>query len=160
MLVLIEGNEGVGKTILIEQLSSRLRFITAKYPAGHFAQLERTLESFVYSDDLFVLDRGFVSDMVYRIRDKKRGQTSLAFIANLCESGLVKIVFCDNPGGYKNAMERGETNVVLKKDHDDITATFNKIKQLLTSFTNIQIMSYDYSVQNVDDVVNFIKEDK
>lgn len=158
MLVLIEGNEGTGKTTLIKQLSKHFTFITVKYPKGKFDNLYQTLCQFAEADDVFVLDRGFVSDLVYRIRDKCSCQISLYQIAELCDYYKIKIVFCHNENGYKDAMRRGEDNVTLEKDYDDITLIFEKMQTMLELFTRAQTMSYNFRYDDVEEVVNFIKE--
>lgn len=157
MLIIIEGNEGTGKTTLINNLEEHLPFVRLKY-SKDVKNIELLLQFAANSEELFVADRSFVTDMVYRIFDGKKGKMSLQSIGTICYSN-VKIVMCDNDTGYEDAMKRGEKNITDKKDYDYITNTFYKIIRLLRSFTNIEIFQYDFHYTSVEEVVNFIKED-
>lgn len=156
MLIVVEGNEGTGKTTLIDRLSEQLPFIRIKY-SKDCENIFPDLEYFAFNRSLFVLDRGFVTDMVYRIRDGKQGQTSLAEIAELCKRGWVKIIFCNNDNGYEDALRRGENNITTRTDYDYVTGTFDRIKALLKCFTNVETFDYNYKCTSIDDVLKFIE---
>lgn len=155
MVILIEGNEGVGKTSLINALQEHLTFISVKY-SKHFMNPYGMFSTMAKSSDLYVVDRGFVSDMVYRAIDGECPHTTLREIVELCERD-VKIVFCYNDNAFENAIKRGETNIVSKEVHDKINEYFYFTEKLLRLFTPIETISYDWALDDVTDVVKFIK---
>lgn len=156
MLVIIEGNEGTGKTTLINQLKEHMPFISVKY-SKECKHMFESLEFYAKSKQLYVLDRGFVTDMVYRINDLRVGQTSLQEIGVL--ANMSKIIFCESDTGYEDAMKRGENNITDINQYQYIDSLFDAVLKLLSSFTRVDIMRYRYGWNSVEHVVKFIKEE-
>lgn len=157
MILIVEGNEGVGKTTLINQLAEKIPFVCVKYPK-EIKNTFQMLNFFIKDDQLYVLDRSFISDIVYRRLDHKRGQMTLYQIGQLCSSPCgIKIIFCRNKNAFKNAMQRGETNITVDSVHKILENEFFSIEETLKNFTDIEIFDYDYEYQNVDDVIEFIR---
>ena len=157
MLLLIEGNEGVGKTTLINQLAERIHFVTVKYPK-EVKKTFQMLYNFIKDEILYVLDRGFISDLVYRSLDHKRGQTTLYQIGQLCSSPSgIKIIFCNNKNAFENAMKRGETNITVEPLHKIIDNRFFFVEEMIKNFTDIETFDYNYEYQSIDDVIEFIR---
>lgn len=158
MLLVIEGNEGSGKTTLIDDLSKKLPFVRVKYPK----EIKKTysmLDFFCKEDTLYVLDRSFISDMVYRKLDHKKGQITLYQIGKLCGDNVsrLKIIFCHNDKAFENAMARGENVITTHSVHKLIDNEFASIKNIIRCFTDLSIMDYNYEYNSVDDVISFIK---
>ena len=110
-------------------------------------------------DTLYIVDRSFISDMVYRKLDHKKGQITLYQIGKLCgdNSSRMKIIFCHNDKAFKNAIARGENNITVSSVHKLLDNEFASIENLIKCFTDLPIMDYNYEHQSVDDVINFIK---
>ena len=160
MLVIVEGNEGAGKTTLINELSKIITFALVKYPK-EFKDTYLMLDNFAVSNNLFICDRSFISDIVYRRLDHKRGQMSLYQIGKLCgdRSQRIKIIFCSNKNAFKNAMERGEDNIKVESVHKILDGEFYSARNLINCFTDIDTFDYDYEYNSVDDVLSFIEGD-
>ena len=157
MIILVEGNEGTGKTTLINEISKRLHCVTVKYPKevkGTFMMLYY----FARSNTTFLLDRGFVSDIVYRMWDKKEGQMSLYQVGKLLgeNENNIAIIFCHNRHSFINAKNRGEDYIVNENDHNQIERNFEAVEAILKQFTNVEIYDYDYEYQNINDIMTFI----
>lgn len=160
MIILIEGNEGVGKTTLINELLEKITITTLK-SSKNFKGLYTLYRDLAKSPQLFVLDRGFLTDIVYRIWDNKQGQLSLYQIGILCsESSNIKIVMCHNFNGFENAVKRGENVVRCQKDYDRIDQIYEDAVRVIRNFTDIEVYDYNYEYQTVDDVIDFIKGGK
>ena len=158
MLIIIEGNEGTGKTTLINQLAEKTPFIMVKYPK-EIKNTYQMLDNFAKSDDLYILDRSFISDIVYRRLDHKKGQMNLFQVGRLCGDNerRIKIVFCRHHNAFNNAIARGENNIRVESVHKILDDEFFSIEELIKNFTDIEVFDYNYEYQNVDDVINFIK---
>ena len=157
MLIIIEGNEGVGKTTLINQMEEKIPFIRVKYPK-EIKDTYLVLDSFAMSNQIFVLDRSFISDIVYRTLDHQKGQMNLFQIGRLTgRTNDIKIVFCHNENGFLNAITRGENNITTESKYKIIENGFYVIEELMKCFTDIEIFDYDYEYDSVDDVIEFIK---
>lgn len=157
MLIIVEGNEGTGKTTLINQLAEEIPFVTIKYPK-EVKNTFQMLNNFIKDNILYVLDRSFISDLVYRRLDHKRGQMTLYEIGQLCSSPSgIKIIFCHNKDAFKNAMKRGETNITVDSIHKILDDGFYIIEEMLKNFTDIEIFDYDYEYQDVNDVISFLQ---
>ena len=158
MLIIVEGNEGTGKTTLINELSKKLVCVRVKYDKN-VKGIYQTLDNFAKHPELFICDRSFISDIVYRRLDHKKGQMSLFQIGKLCgdNESRIKIIFCSNKNAFKNAIERGEDNIKVESVHKVLENEFYSVKNMIRCFTNIETFDYDYEYQSVDDVIEFIK---
>jgi thymidylate kinase len=157
MLLIIEGNEGTGKTTLINQLAEEIPFVTIKYPK-EVKNTFQMLNNFTKDSILYVLDRSFISDIVYRRLDHKKGQMTLYQIGQLCGSPSgIKIIFCHHDKAFENAVKRGETNITVESVHKIITDGFFFAEEMLKNFTDIDIFDYNYEYQDVNDVIEFIR---
>ena len=155
MLIIVEGNEGSGKTTLINQLTEKIPFVYVKYPK----EVKNTYQmlNFFTKNGLYILDRSFISDIVYRRLDHEKGQMSLCDIGNICTSCNIKIIFCHNKNAFGNAMKRGETNITVDSVHKLLDDEFSSVEEMLKNFTDVEIFDYDYEYQDVNDVIKFIK---
>lgn len=156
MLILIEGNEGSGKTTLINNLLKKLPIVTIKYSKD--CKKINTLYQLLYGyNDYVVFDRSFITDLVYRIYDKKVGQMSLKDIGTLFDAFEIKIIFCTNEDGFENAISRGEENIKSKAAYESINQIYDNVLSMIKSFEGVEIRTYNYRYDTVDDMVNFIK---
>lgn len=156
MIILVEGNEGTGKTTLINELVKNHSIIAVKI-SKECENLYDFYDYLLNSPHLFVLDRGFVTDLVYRIWDKGKGQVNLHQLSNLFVKDKVKIIFCYHRNSYENSIKRGEDVIKTQKEHNLISTLFGNVRTILHSFTEVETFDYNYEYQSVDDVINFIK---
>ncbi len=156
MLILIEGNEGTGKTTLINQISKHLPCVTVKY-AKEVKDTCKLFTTLIPLKKLILFDRSFVTDMVYRMWDHKPGQMKLSQIGDLLDyANDIKIIWCCNGNGWKNAQTRGEDFICTENDYKIIDNNFFRVITLIESFTNVPVLHYDYEYNDIEDVINFI----
>ena len=158
MIVLIEGNEGTGKTTLIDNLFNEIKFVRAKYIKGMNVM---DLFKFMANDEnLYIIDRSFISDMVYRAIDGHKSVNTLFDICYFMDiyAPYTKVIFCNNDNAFENAIRRGEKNITTRAAHKDVENGFKFVRSLINNFTRVETFDYDYDYDSIDDVIKFIKE--
>lgn len=156
MLVLVEGVDGTGKTTLVRELFERgfcckRVFRNDNHEAAKFY-------NYAHHDGLVVLDRSFITDLVYRMVDElPMEDQDLEQIGKIL-NGDVLIIHCVNPYHYEDAMERGEDNIVDRELSNRIHDLYRTFMIMFVKFTKARIVLYDYHTTSVDNIVNEIKE--
>ena len=141
-----------------ESLAHSIDEIETLFP--EFKDVYPMLQNFAASDNIYICDRSFVSDLVYRSLDHKVGQMSLSQISDLCLNNI-KIIFCYNENAFENAMARGEDNITVKEVHKILDDRFYFVETMLKSFTNVRICNYNYKYEDsIDNVLKFIESEE
>ena len=156
MLVIIEGADGTGKTTLVEKLRSE-GYVSICIPKntsciyGVYMQLIYNSKS---TD--FVIDRSFITDIVYRL--VLDGQPSFNLNEIVCLlSGDMKIIYCTNDNSFNYAKERGENLICKKETNDKICKVYEYVMKFISIFADKKILKYDFEKTNFEDVLRFIK---
>lgn len=157
MLIFVEGNEGTGKTTLINQLIKEVPAVVVKYPK-EVKNVYRLLDKLRDSKQIVIFDRGLITDLVYRMWDHKPGQMSLSKIGEILDWPDIVIIFCNHKKGYENAMKRGEDFITDPKVYEIIDDNFFRVKTMIECFTDAKTFSYNYEYQDVNDVIKCLKE--
>jgi thymidylate kinase len=159
MLVILEGVDGSGKSTLASMLED-LGFSTVRVPRkanwNYFNWIE--VRELALKTNI-VLDRSWISDMVYTIENPKEHKPwpiELSEIGFLMRKTIV--VHCDTDRALANAINRGEDNVNTKERHDRIRNLYNDIINMIKAYGSCEIVRYDYSDSKAyDNVYKFIK---
>lgn len=158
MLVILEGVDGSGKTTLCNQLKEK--GLIVEPPVGR-------LEHFPYSKwlalmakrDITVVDRSFITELVYRTVDGKfPGTMNLAEMCGILEDS--KIILCETDTAFEDSMVRGEDNITNKETSKQIQQVYQIITTMLSKFTEAKMFTYDWKHQTVDDVLKFIYKEE
>lgn len=155
MLIFIEGNEGTGKTTLIEELVKKMPAVVVKYPK-EVKNTYELIKNLNLSKQTVIFDRSFITDLAYRMWDKKPGQMTLSEITTILNWDI-RIIFCHHKNAYENSIKRGEDFITDETTHKLIEDNFFRVKSLINSFTNAKTFDYNYEYQNVEDVIDFIE---
>lgn len=158
MLVILEGVDGSGKTTLCNQLKEKgIPIVTSvgrfsKFPYCEWIKL-------VYENDVSVVDRSFITELVYRTNDGKDVGTMT--LEDMCKIlPFCKIVLCETDSAFEDSMLRGEDNITNEKTSKQIQRTYQIITTMLSKFTSVKTFTYDWKHQTVDDVINFIYKEE
>lgn len=160
MIILVEGNEGTGKTTLINEIIKKKPFVYVKY-TKEIPNTDELYNTLLRCDDNIIFDRSFITDMVYRCWDGKKPQTTLDMIGFLLShKDRFKIIFCHNDNSFKNAKLRGEDFITTQEIHDIIETHFKVIQRLIELYTEVPCYSYDYDYNSVEDVIEFLRKEE
>lgn len=160
MIVILEGVDGSGKTTLCKQLMEKgyKQLCVAGGGEGEFYAWRRAKEHFVES--VAISDRSFITDIAYRLYDfKPRRCMCLESMLETLKHD-VKIVFLESGTEYTDSIQRGENNITTKYANTKIKQNYRIIADILEMFSSVPIMRYDWRIQDVTDVINFINEGK
>lgn len=158
MLVILEGADGSGKTTLMQQLLEK-GFTCKKTLRGENRErLMRLYNETMSSNSLIVIDRSFISDIVYRCNDDlpREGLDANEAI-QILDKGC-RIVYCKTDSQYDDSIRRGEDNITSYSKSEQISKTYDLFMTFAKKYTNTKVFEYDWHNQTVDDVVDFILE--
>lgn len=156
MIVFVEGVDGSGKTTLVKQLQERgYRTEYCYREDTHFSILNEMKKS----DKVYILDRGPITDIVYRLTDDlPRDEMTLLEIATLLEGS--KIIYCSQPLAYEYATARGEDNIKSKIAHDKLTVCYEYVMSIIARFCNTKIILYNWHMHDITNIIKFIEEEQ
>lgn len=167
MLIILEGPDGSGKSTLCKSLCENLNFKNVVPPIRTIGNQYNIWYNLIYglciSDEYYVMDRCFLSELIYRsIKKDFSANISFTDISELLKlfgsNSRLHLVFCENNNAYNFAMNRGEDYVTNKGQHQDITNAYKFLKNVLTVFTTISIITYDFEKDNVDKIRRLLNE--
>lgn len=162
MLIILEGVDGSGKTTLCSQLEGlgATKISIDRGTKNQYGQYFYSRMKYEPTCDFLVTDRSFISDLVYRLEDgKDRDDMTLMEMCSLLKNDT-KIILCETETSFEDAMLRGEDNITDKKRSENIKYLYNLVITMFGKFQNIPVYKYNWKKQNIDDVINFIKEVK
>lgn len=156
MLVLVEGVDGTGKTTLVRELFER-GFCCKRVFRNDNCEAAKFYK-YAHQDGLVILDRSFITDLVYRMVDElPMEDQDLEQIGKIL-NGNVLIIHCVNPFHYDEAMARGEDNITDKGLAERINDLYFTFMTMFAKFTKARITQYNYHNCSVDDIIKTIKE--
>ena len=157
MLIILEGGDGSGKTTLCKQLVEA-GAVANKIEYGckdYFNKYNDLINENVYN----VLDRSFITDLVYRLNDNKaRDVADLSGMSIILDAlyPYPILIHCETETSFEDSMKRGEDNITNKEDAECIKVIYNLICKMIKKFTKTSVLKYNWKVNNVNDVIRFI----
>lgn len=157
MLILVEGADGSGKTTLVNQLSEY--FTTTRVSRNlNKDDLCNFYWSLGYLDNI-VLDRSFITDVVYRLAlDDGIGTDGLSMeeISDILRNCIV--VYCKTVTQFDDAKARGEDNITDLKTAQTISRYYDAVMKFINTRTSTHVIKYDWHLDRPDDLVSTIKD--
>ena len=172
MIIYLEGVDGSGKTTLLNMLAEKLdpiriiRGIELIKDANKFIPTLPTVKDRVYSHDLvkeikrmanddttiYLVDRGPISDIIYRTVDEYEPVIDLDDIIKLLkpliDDDRVLVLFCDSDKAYSKMLDRGDNNKIAITHHKQLRYLFNNIMPLFSNY-KVDMFSNDKDVYNL-----------
>lgn len=175
MLINLEGPDGSGKTTLSDAITAELiredlPVIQTKdgeckvdtHPKSRYrnkpSELISAITDMAYSDNIFVLDRGPISDVVYRNFDDyesvitERQVYDLLFLLKR----QIIIVYCRTDIAEQKMLERGDDNLIAIEKHKEITKKYDDILSYIIN--RCQVLRFDYSKETAEDFAKRLVE--
>lgn len=159
-IIILEGGDGSGKTTLAKQLVDA---------GAEYVKFDRNIDNMYreYSNlllkslhDYVVLDRSFITDIVYRLHDdKKPDNMNLQQMLYIIQSKSVVIIHCETDTSYEDSMRRGEDNITDKQDADAIKILYNVIIKMFEKYTKVPVFKYNWQKQKPIEVIKFINNE-
>lgn len=177
MIIYLEGPDGSGKSTLSDAITMELvrrdlPVIQTKdgqcdidtHPRSKYRNnAQKLIETFVtyaYNKDaIFVLDRGPISDVIYRHFDDNKPVLNEGQVADLLSllKDKVKVIFCDNDVAEQKMLERGDDNPIALEKHKDITNCYRNFMK----FIRHEVFDYTRTTAPVfaDMIIDSLKEE-
>ena len=162
MIVILEGPDGSGKTTLCDELVAkgykRISNLPREWPE-QYDMYEYLFLKLIKNYDNAVIDRSFISEIVYRIVKKDdKANITLYQILKLLKDFPIKIIYCRSDTAFEDAISRGETYITTSAQHKYLTFVYDVIIDLIRQFTNTQVIDYNWKTDNIKNLVKKIKE--
>ena len=163
MIIYLEGPDGSGKTTLGDHIQDSLSgtgITTVFGPSLNIPthpkhpnrvnekQLFKSLKTMAESKTaLFIIDRGPISDIVYRVFDDYQPVTTLSKVIDFFKKYNKKIltIYCCSDDAEKNMLARGDENPIALKRHKEITKVYDIVMEQLFRELKFNYCKYNYS---------------
>lgn len=171
MIIYLEGPDGSGKTTLADKIKEICEELKIDYVRNAEQtisthpnrpnrvtkeQLFEQLDFMAEENRVFILDRGPISDSIYRMFDdfdpvcklEEYGKAFERYIKN----DQMLIIYTRTPNAEQAMLERGDDNPVALRRHKELTKAYDVIMSALNMLLKGQVLRYNYAISNADEV--------
>lgn len=162
MIIYLEGPDGSGKTTLCKKIQEMCNTLGINWALGEVLintnpikpdrctnqQLFERMFRMLYSDDVcYILDRGPISDCVYRLFDNYEPVVEFPELYSFFEMHAAKIhfIYCHNSQAEKFMKERGDDNPVALAKHHKISQAYDIA---MLCIRDLHATVYDFTNEN------------
>lgn len=156
MLILVEGADGSGKTTLVNQLNEYFPTLRINRNNDHIPDFYDNLTCM--GEDI-VLDRSFITDVVYRLAlddGKETDGIDIFYIEHILLDSVV--VYCKTATQFDDAKARGEDNITDLKTAQKISRYYDAVMKFINTRTSTHVIKYDWHFDTVEELVSTIKD--
>ena len=149
MLIIVEGGDGSGKSTLVQKLKTfnfKIEKPAALNNRHQFEYYERLALQSIYNEENVILDRSFISELVYRVYDKKKPNLKLSEMFALLK--YCKIILYETGTQFQDALKRGEDNITNEEDSIQIKMLYRHYISLMEQFENVPVLRYNWQKDN------------
>lgn len=173
MVIYLEGPDGSGKTTLAKQLEEKYieegykvftngESIISTHPTRPNRVNEKELYEKLYTmtkaKEIYILDRGPISDCIYRVFDDFKPVTNISSFYYFMITNIDNfiIIYCNNKNAEKNMLNRGDDNPVAINKHKELSKLYNLVMNIFDATSHYK--EYDFAKDSIEDVTNIISE--
>ena len=172
MIIYIEGVDGSGKTTLADKIAKMCekekieydryaeRAISTKPDSVNRITFEELVKKFEFMANdyvLHILDRGPISDCIYRMFDEYEPVGKLQDYISLfekCKGNLI-IIYARTKKAEEMMHKRGDDNPVAIALHRELSKSYDLVMGVINNYLTSQIILFDFSKRNA---TNYIVE--
>lgn len=160
MIIMFEGPDGSGKSTTISFIKGVLKSkgytiipngedLIPTHPTAERRIKEnllyRLLKDMSASDKVYLVDRGPISDFIYRVFDDYSTVTQLnKFLDALSTYKGLFIVYCKNSKSQQYMLERGEDNPTALNRYKELTKVYDIFMSMLKCI-HLSLFEYDWT---------------
>ena len=164
MIIYLEGVDGTGKSTLVRMLEDTLsrfgkvdaegnkRIPTHPNRPGRVTQakLFKELKAMARDNVIHIVDRGPISDVIYRVFDTHKSVTTMEKVQDFLQefNNRVLVIYCRNNMAKRNMLERGDENPIAISKHDELSKAFDIVMELVFKNLACNCAIYDYTYSN------------
>ena len=164
MIIYLEGPDGSGKSTLADAIAKDLK--SKGYEVDRFAErnvnthpqrpyrlnkehLFDELKYMAKDSGIHILDRGPLSDCIYRIFDDYKPVASFAdyipLFKDFDSKDQLVMIYCHTPIAEQAMRERGDDNPVALSRHKELTKLYTMLMGVLNKALHGKIYNYDFN---------------
>lgn len=163
MIIIVEGVDGSGKSTLLNRLYTdffdevdKIEFNGEAYIPTHPKSLYRISEKSLYTQlnkmckdkTLYLVDRGPISDIIYRVFDNYKSVTTLDKLLNFISThSKIFYIYCNTDKSLEAMTERGDDNPIAFEKHKELKKLYNIVMGTIKSKTDC-FYEYDFTKKN------------
>ena len=161
-MIIIEGIDGVGKTTLVHYLETLgFKKYHFDYDIKNLDLLSKYMKILLLEDNYIVLDRSFISEMVYGPVIRGISKLSIEAYTNLLnayKNADARIIYLPAP---KEILLQRRNNdkkdyEIIKYYYDELNKKYNEIMEYSSKF--IDITTINTYLENIEQVRNHVKK--
>ena len=158
MLVILEGADGSGKTMLAEQLRTK-GYTVFKFARGDNPSY-KTMIKFALCKEVYILDRMFVTSWVYRILDGQAlDKADFRWDDMFTLLNVSKFIYCKTEKQFERSMERGEDNITSVEKANKLRSIYDFVFATIKLYGMSTVMDYDWTKDDIRKVYRFIEKE-
>lgn len=159
MITYIEGVDGTGKSTLVQKLVDKYGAIKIELPGRSYDEWGQWCDtncSFRKWPKAFIADRSLISELVYRMEDKK----STFLTKELLQKFLIgtQFIYCKSESSMTDALTRGDDNIKNYEQHMNRTNIYEGVFHILKNVYKIPVITYNWRNKRMNEVIKFIEQ--
>lgn len=156
MIILIEGADGSGKSTLLNRLSEiGFKTMTAPIPNRNmYEKWNKLVYNSIYYGENYIFDRSFISEIIYRVIDRRNSYISLGQVCELLK--FSKIILCETATQFEDSIARGETNITTIENAELIRHKYRDFIKMVNKLEKVPYIVYNWKVDSISKAIHFI----
>lgn len=176
MIIYLEGPDGSGKSTLADAIAKDLK--SKGYEVDRFAErnvnthpqrpyrlnkehLFDELKYMAKDSGIHILDRGPLSDCIYRIFDDYKPVAGLVeylpLFKEFSNNGQLVMIYCYTPMAEQAMRERGDDNPVALTRHRELTRCYNMVMGVVNKALHNRVHYYNF-MKSKNEIDSMVKE--